>query len=376
MQLMITSKNELQKTKTMTSKKIVVGMSGGVDSSMTVVLLKEQGWDVTGVALRFPAWEGEETPARENACCTDDSLELAKEVCDSLGIPFHIVDAQESFEKEVMGYFVDELKNNRTPNPCIRCNRYMKFANLFSWARTHGIDYVATGHYARIVKNDKTGLYEVHKAKDQTKDQTYGLCLFPQEWIAHIRLPLGNLTKDDVYRKVKHKGFVVYLKKKQSQDLCFVSKKQVPNYIKENLGEKPGDIIDEEGTVLGVHKGLHFYTRGQKKGLRLEKTYRVKDIDPEKNSVIVTTDAKQLYSKDCLVKDINLFSGKKIRHPLRVQAKVRYGPTLAAATVYPQDEEGFTQVVFEEPQFAITPGQFCVLYDGEVCLGGGTIWRH
>jgi len=252
----------------------------------------------------------------------------------------------------------------------------MKFKNLFLWAKEHGISSVATGHYARIVKNEKTGLFELHKAKDQNKDQTYGICLFPQDWLAHMQLPLGDYTKEEVYEKAKEKGFDIYLKKKQSQDLCFVSKKLVPKFIEEHLGKAEGDIVTVSGEVLGKHHGIHFFTRGQKKGLGLSKSYRVKDIDPKTNQVIVTENIDDLYSTECTIKDINFVSGKKIIEPIEVEAKVRYGPHLDKATVYPEDEKGITKVVFEEPQFAIADGQFCVIYQGENCLGGGVIWSH
>jgi len=357
-------------------KKIVVGMSGGVDSSMTLAILQDQGWEPVGVALKFSGWENETNCNRENVCCTDESLKLAKEVCDKFGVEFHTYNVEEEFKKEVMDYFVEELKNNRTPNPCVRCNREMKFKNLFKWAEENGIEYIATGHYAKIIQNKETKLFELHKAKDQTKDQTYGLCLFPQKWLAKMQLPLGEFTKEEVYVKAEEKGFEIYRKKKQSQDLCFVSKKLVPEFIREKVGEQKGDIISECGEILGTHKGIHFFTRGQKKGLMLSKSYCVKETDAETNAVVVTEDRNKLNSKICYVKDINFVSSEKITEVTEIQAKVRYGPHIDKAKIYPEDKKGITKIEFEEEQFAIANGQFCVIYQGNNCLGGGMILSH
>jgi tRNA-uridine 2-sulfurtransferase len=353
-------------------RKIVVGMSGGVDSSMTLVLLKKQGWEPIGVSLKLAKWESNKNECKENACCTEESFRIAKDVCDKLNVPYHIYNVSKEFEKEVMDYFIDELKNYRTPNPCVICNRRLKFRYLFDWAHKHGIDYVATGHYARIEEN-KEGIFELKSAKDALKDQTYGLSMFPQEWLKFVKTPLGDLTKDEVYALAKKEGFEIFQKLKQSQDLCFVSGKALDFFIEERLGLKKGDIVDIKGKKLGEHKGLHFYTIGQTKKLYLPAKYYVKKFDVTKNNLVVTDKIEEVKSQEAIELYPYNFTIKEPTSPIRITAKIRYGEFVkGVGTLYPP-KDGKVIVKFDEPKHAVTPGQFCVFYDGDICLGGGVI---
>ncbi len=254
----------------MKKKRIVVGMSGGVDSSITLVLLKKQGFNPVGVSLKLEVWKDKCNVLRENVCCTKESFDIAKKICKKLNVPYYVYDVKKEFKKEVMDYFLSDLKKNRTPNPCVVCNRYLKFKKLFEFAKKKGIKYVATGHYAQVRFNKKTKRYELLKAKDKTKDQSYGLSFLPQKWLKWIILPLGNYTKKKVFKIAKKEGFEFFLKRKQSQDLCFVSKRAIPKYIEKKIGVKPGKIVDTKGNVLGEHKGVHFYTIGQRRRLGLQ----------------------------------------------------------------------------------------------------------
>ena len=350
-------------------EKIVVGMSGGVDSSMTLLLLKKQGYDPIGVSLRFSIWKSDKNTCKENICCTDESFKIAQDVCDKLNVPYHIIDVKEAFDKNVIQYFIDELKKGRTPNPCIMCNRHFKFDKLFEFAKKHNITKVATGHYAKIEINDEA---ELKLAKDQTKDQTYGLCMLPQHWLKNIVLPLGDLNKKEVYEIAQKENFDIFLKQKQSQDLCFVSKKSMPDFIKENIGIKKGNIVDEKGNVLGQHNGTHFFTLGQKKGLNLSGRYYVKDLDKKNNLVIVTKNIDDVKkSKKIYLKPYNIISNKKFEKK-EIIAKIRYGDSFPSkAYAYIENEDLIIE--FIDPRSSVTNGQFCVIYDKDICLGGGII---
>ncbi len=357
----------------MESKKIVVGMSGGVDSSVSLLLLKQQGWSPVGVSLKLAHWEHPANVRGENACCTAESLDIARDVCEKLDVPYHVYEVSAEFRKEVMDYFISELKSNRTPNPCIICNRTLKFRKLLEWAEKHGIEHVASGHYAKVRLNAKTGKYELLRPKDLVKDQSYGLSFLEQKQLKRLVLPLAEYTKDEVYAIAEKNGFGFFLKRKQSQDLCFVTKEAYPLYIKETLGEKPGPIKNVQGEILGKHKGLHFYTSGQRKGLGLKDKYYVKGFDRKENALIVIQDRKEATQPDILLTKFNLLSGEAHKEKLRVQAKIRYLGKLSDATLYPP-EKGKMRIVFDTPQEFVTPGQFCVFYQGDVCLGAGIIF--
>jgi tRNA-uridine 2-sulfurtransferase len=352
-------------------KQIVVGMSGGVDSSMTLVLLKQQGWNPIGVSLKLAKWDSPKNECKENACCTEESFRIAKEVCEKLNVPYYIYDVSKQFQEQVMDYFIDELKHNRTPNPCVVCNRRVKYKYLFKWANEHNIQHVATGHYAKVQEQD--GIFQLKLAKDTLKDQTYGLSMFPQEWLKFVRTPLGDYTKQEVYELAKQNGFEIFKKLKQSQDLCFVSSKSLDLFIQEKLGEQKGNIVDLNGKKLGEHKGLHFYTIGQTKKLYLPGKYYVKKFNPEKNELIVTSDLQEIKTQEEIILQPYNFTIQAPEKPIRVTAKVRYGEFInAEATLYPPKDDKLT-IKFDEPKHAVTPGQFCVFYQDDVCLGGGVI---
>lgn len=354
-------------------KKIVVGMSGGVDSSIALYLLKEQGWQPIGVSLRYAVWQDKENQLRENVCCSAESFQIAKAVCKKLHVPHHIIDVEKDFKKKVIDYFIGDLKMNRTPNPCIMCNRHLKFKKLFAAAKSLGANYVATGHYARTHKNAKTGNYELLKARDGKKDQTYSLCFLPQKWLAKIIFPLGKYTKKEVFKLANKIGFRIFLKRKQSQDFCFVAGRSMKRFLKKELGEKEGNIADVAGNQLGKHKGLHFYTIGQRRGINLPGgPYFVVRLNRKENTLIVSQDKKDLYRKEIVLSPCHFISGDAPRDTLRVKAKTRHLQPLASATLARASKNN-TQLMFDRPQKAVTPGQFAVFYNRATCLGGGII---
>ncbi len=355
-----------------------MGMSGGVDSSMALLLLKRSGWDPIGVSLKLPVWSDPKNTLRENICCTAESLQTAKMVCDQLEVPYYVYDVQKEFSVEVTNYFLQEVASAHTPNPCVICNRRLKFKQLFAFAAQQGVDYVATGHYARIRKNEGSGKYELLMAKDKGKDQTYSLCFLPQEWLGNIIFPLGEYLKKDVYQLASETGFASFTTQKESQNFCFVSGSSLPAYLEQELGTKPGLIVDSWGTVLGEHRGLHFYTIGQRKGLRLPGgPYYVQGYDEEKNHLLASRDPEEGAKKEVTLSPYSFTSGEDPVMEMVVEAKIRYHQPLARAVLSPP-REGKLQITFEEEQKAVTPGQFVVFYEcrareGEVCLGGGRI---
>lgn len=347
-------------------------MSGGVDSSMALVLLKEQGWDPVGVSLKYPVWSDETNGLRENVCCSTESFQIAESVCKKLGVPYCIVDVSHDFKKEVIDYFLDRLRDHRTPNPCVVCNRYLKFKKLLEWAARHDIAYVATGHYARVRKNPKTRKFELLKSKDAEKDQTYSLSFLSQEQLRHIVFPLGGYTKKEIYQMACHQGFEIFLKRKQSQDFCFVSGNALEPFLAKEIGKHEGEVRDDAGHVIGVHQGLHFYTIGQRKGLGFSGgPFFVMGSDVSNNILRVTRDKRKLLSREVFLFPCNFIDGMP-KQSTRVKAKIRYRQTAAPGRLYPLSGNG-ARVVFDKPQRAVTPGQFAVLYRRKVCLGGGEI---
>lgn len=359
------------------NQQVVVGLSGGVDSSVSLLLLKKQGFQPIGVSLKYAAWSSEKNLLRENICCSKESFAIAKKICRQMKVPYYILDCQFDFKEKVMGYFLDVLKDKRTPNPCLICNRLVKFKALFNFAKQKGINYVATGHYARIRKNKRIGQYELLRGKDKKKDQSYFLCLLEESDLANIIFPLGNYFKEEVYQIAKKAGFDFFLKQKQSQDLCFVARQSIPAYLEEAIGFQPGKIVDQQGNLLGKHQGLYFYTIGQRKGLNLSGgPWWVAGFDKKKNYLIVVNreDDPALFSQKVIISDYHFISGQAPERAIKVKAKTRFSQALASAKLYPPKEKKL-KLVFDQSQRAVTAGQWAVFYQGEVCLGGGVIER-
>ena len=353
-------------------KSIVVGMSGGVDSSMALVLLKEQGWDPVGVSLKYPVWKDETNCLRENVCCSTESFQIAETVCKKLGVPYHVFDVSSDFKKEVIDYFLDRLRDHKTPNPCVMCNRYLKFKKLLGWAARHGIARVATGHYARVCRNSKTRKFELLASKDSEKDQTYSLSFLSQDQLRHIVLPLGNHTKQEIYQMAGDQGFEIFLKRKQSQDFCFVSGNAMEPFLTKEIGRNEGEVRDDAGKVIGRHQGLHFYTVGQRKGLGFSGgPFFVTGSEVKHNVLRVTRDEKDLLSREVFLSPCNFFGGMP-QKPLRVRAKIRYRQAAAPGILRPLSGTR-AKIIFDKPQRAVTPGQFAVFYQRNVCLGAGEI---
>lgn len=353
------------------AKKALIAMSGGVDSSVAACLMKEAGYECMGVTMKL--FDNEDVHvSRDNSCCSLKDVEDARSVCFKMDMPYYVFNFADRFKEEVIDKFIYCYENGMTPNPCIDCNRYLKFEKLFSRAKELECDYVVTGHYARI--EEKDGRYYLLKAVDDTKDQSYVLYSMTQEQLAHTKFPLGGMTKVEAREIANEHGFV-NAKKHDSQDICFVQEGKYSDFIKSytNRNYEEGDFVDMQGNVLGRHKGIINYTIGQRKGLGLalkEPMYVVK-LDLEKNQVILGRN-EDLFTKTLRCNKINLITVDKIKEPMRVKAKVRYRQkeTWAMVTQVSEDE---LFVEFEEPQRAITKGQALVMYDGDYVVGGGTI---
>jgi len=342
------------------AKKIVVGISGGVDSSVALVLLKEQGWEPVAVMLRLPVWSC--GACKENICCTKESRETAKKVCKKLGAPYHVVDVRQQFANSVVKYFVSEFQRGRTPNPCVFCNRYLKFEHLFAFAKKQGIKYVATGHYARIYDG------KLKVSKDTVKDQTYTLSYLKKNWLDKSIFPIGEYTKEQVYKIAQDNGLKVYKKMPQSQDFCYVSGKDLPKFLQQKIGRKSGEIRDLDENVLGKHSGFFLYTIGQRKGIGFAGgPWYVAKLDAKKNLVYVTKNARDLDSKEFFVRKINWLE-KLTRFPARVKVKIRAAHKPVFGRVYADGK-----IVLEKPARAVTSGQYAVLYRRGQVIGAGEI---
>ena len=344
-------------------EQVCIAMSGGVDSSVAAVLLGQAGYALSGIHLRL--------------CCAEEKrsdAEDAAAVAQRLGFPFQELDLSDVFQETVIRYFVEEYEAGRTPNPCAACNRAVKFGALLEHALTQGADYLATGHYARVGYDRSSGRYLLRRAADRSKDQTYFLYMLRQEQLAHVLFPLGELTKEQVRQAAGVQG-LVNAQKRDSQDICFVPDGDYARLIERVTGRPApaGPFLDQEGRVLGQHKGLIRYTLGQHKGLGLstEEPLYVLKKDAGTNAIQLGPDSA-LWSRELVADQVNLISVPELVAPMRVTAKTRYSQRESAATAE-MLPDGCLRVVFDEPQRAVTPGQAVVLYDGEMVVGGGTI---
>lgn len=352
--------------------KALIAMSGGVDSSVAAFLMRQEA-DAIGCMMRLYD-NADAGAAAEKSCCTLDDAEDARAVAFRLGMPFYVFNFMDEFRREVMQRFADTYENGATPNPCIDCNRYLKFGALLDRAKTLGCELLATGHYARIEEHG--GTFCLKKALVPEKDQSYVLYELTQAQLRHVRFPLGGLSKQEVRRIAEEQGFL-NAHKRESQDICFAPDGDYAAAIERLTGRtpEPGDFVDAQGKVLGRHNGILHYTIGQHRGLGLyyHEALYVTGIDPAANTVILGP-KEALFSDEALVRDVNWISGSAPTAPFRCTAKIRYRAPEQPATVTPL-EGGRVRLRFDTPQRAITPGQAAVLYDGETVLGGGRIER-
>lgn len=358
----------------MDKNKVVIGMSGGVDSSVAAYILKKQGYDVIGVTMQI--WQDEQGE-KEGGCCSLSAVEDARKVASKLNIPYYVMNFKDVFKDKVIDYFVNEYGKGRTPNPCIACNRYVKFEELLKRANQLGAYYVATGHYGKIMYDENIQRYLLKKSETSKKDQTYALFNMTQEQLKHTLMPLGEFNNKKEVRKIAKKLDLVVADKKDSQEICFVKDDDYTKFIQENADYniEPGNFVDTKGNILGKHTGISNYTIGQRKGLGLAigKPVYVVDILPEKNQVIIG-DNSEVFGKELIADDINWISIKKLDKPIKVKAKIRYNSKEQSATVIPLDENK-VKVIFKNPVRAITRGQFVVFYDEDIVVGGGTILK-
>lgn len=344
-------------------EKVLIGMSGGVDSSVSALLLKEKGYEVIGATMLL-------TDDKEK---NDKIVEDARNVCKQIGISFYVFDFREEFRKNVICNFINCYKCAKTPNPCVECNKYMKFGKFAEKAEELGCKYISTGHYAKVEYSTKYSQYVLKRAGAQEKDQTYFLYAIPKQIIEKLIFPLENIEEKKDVRKIAEEKGLKIARKPDSQEICFIPNDDYANYLTKEITPQKGKIVLTDGTILGEHKGLIYYTVGQRKGLGIsyvEPLYVIR-LDKENNNVIVGTE-KELYSTTLYAEELNFLLNIDLSKPLEVMAKVRYRAKLAEATLYPQ-VEGKVKVEFKNPQRAITPGQSVVFYIENILLGGGKI---
>lgn len=355
-------------------KKVVVGMSGGVDSSVAAYLLKEQGYDVIGVTMQIWQDEEEAAKAENGGCCGLTAVDDARRVAEVLDIPYYVLNFKKEFKCNVIDYFVEEYLQGRTPNPCIACNRYVKWEALLQRSLELGADYIATGHYARIDRLEN-GRYAIRNSVTAAKDQTYALYNLTQHQLSHTLMPVGGYTKEQI-RELAGELNLPVANKPDSQDICFVPDNDYAAVIEREAGDRvpgPGNFVDNTGKILGRHKGITHYTIGQRRGLELPMGERVfvTGIRPETNEVVIGKN-EDIHVTEVYCDRVNFMSVADISEPVRVKAKIRYNHSGEFCSIE-KTESGIVKCTFEKPVRAATPGQAVVFYDGEFVLGGGTI---
>jgi len=364
------------------NKRVIVAMSGGVDSSVAAALLKkglacpELGRrEVVGVFMKF--WAGE---TKKNRCCTPESEKRARLVAEKLGIPFYVFDFSKEFKKKVVDYFLKEYKAGRTPNPCVVCNKEIKFGLLLKKALALNADFIATGHYARVVDDSRQCIFRLYKGRDKNKDQSYFLWQLDQKQLSRILFPVGDYTKPEV-RALAKKFKLPIAETPESQEICFVQT-TVNNFLKKYIKPRPGKIVDVQGKILGEHQGLWFYTIGQRRGLKISgervsrsltgRPFYVLDKDIKRNLLIVTQNEKDLVKKELIAKGVSWILGRPPKLLLKIKAKIRNKHIAASATIKVY-KKGRVKLIFSKSQRAVTLGQSVVFYKKSELLGGGII---
>jgi tRNA-specific 2-thiouridylase len=361
----------------MKPKRVVVAMSGGVDSSIAAAFLKEKGYDVVGVTMNLFSLPQDYCQSEKlKSCCGWKATEDAHQVAITLGISHYVVDFRKHFEKSVITDFCEEYAKGRTPNPCIRCNQHIKFDVLLKKMKALQADYLATGHHARIEYDEQNTRYILKKGKDREKDQSYFLYPLTQKQLSRTLMPVGDLTKDDVRKKAQAFGLPV-AERPESQEICFVPDNDYAGFLQSRIPEAfhPGPVVDSENRTLAQHKGILHYTVGQRRGMGISAPHPlyVLSILGDKNTIVVGPE-KELYGKTLLASELNMISLEKITKPLKIKARIRYKHREAEALVIPMGSDK-ARVEFERSQRAITPGQSVVFYDGDTVVGGGIIDR-
>lgn len=360
----------------MASERIVVGMSGGVDSSVAAAMLVDRGFDTVGVTLRVWPWREPETgPARFGSCCSPETVDDARQVARRLGIPYYLLNTEAEFERAVIDEFQREYSAGRTPVPCVSCNRDIKFGSLLLRARAWDASAVATGHYARIARDEASGRFLLLRAVDRHKDQTDFLWPLTQDQLARARFPIGHLTKAAVRERARELGLAT-ADKPESQEICFIPDGDYRAFLRQRAPHafRPGPIVDGGGRQIGQHTGILNYTIGQRRGLGASgrRPLYVTRLDPATDTVVVGT-AEEVDAPGLRAERVNLIARDRLQGPLPVTAKIRHCHVPVPATIFPSESESAVEVRFDQPQRAVSPGQSVVFYDGEVVVGGGVI---